>query len=379
MMPDRLSASPFDRPRTDASSHTDEAPQTLPAAPSPSPASHHPQFAGLQALARPRAQNVRARAEFEEPESAADAGGGKRSRFAVSSPRSAPPTREAVALQLLHGMRAASASRVQTTMLQNGPGWKQELESGKPLTVQNISASNLAALHAEFDTEPLKGYEQNFVRSVMDTPLFITHATPSGANVMKPDGSVSLFSRKKLQERGLSFAEKNTTDADISRLANDDHVFFSLEAGGSPQKDSSRFGDRLLRFSFDQQKITDHATLHLVDPLSATLPPIRPRFDAIDDYDDEEMSDEVLDNLECRSYAPADALFHGQDMKIGLALSVVQACRDSGMPEDMARDLLEGEDVNRLVNGLFRPTVMVPRHFFDTPVDEARITHEQPW
>ena len=378
MLPDRLSASPLERPRSDASSHTDAAPQTLPAAQSPSLKPPHPQFAGLPAFDRPRSPNVRTRAQFEESQNAPDASTTKRLRVAGSSSRSAPPTREAVALQLLHGMRAATATRVQTAMLQNGPGWDSELEPGRPLTVQNISASNLAALHAEFDAEPLKGYEQEFVHSLMDTPLFITHATPSGANVMKPDGSVSLFSRKKLQERGFGFAEKNTTEADISRLANDDHVFFSLEAGDSPQKDSSRFGDRLLRFRFDQSKITDHATLHLVDPLSATLPPIRPRFDAIDEYEDEEMSEEVLDNLDSRSYAASDALFHGRDMKIGLALSIVQACRESGMPADMAQDLLD-EDANRLINGLFRPTVMVPRHFFDTPVDEARIRHEQPW
>lgn len=155
-------------------------------------------------------------------------------------------------------------------------------------------------------------------------------------------------------------------------LANHDNVFFSLEAGERHQKLQSRFGARLLRFSFDQPRVQQIATLHLVDPLSAIPPRIEGRFDAIDNHQDPEAAAVTIQSLDDREYVPANALFHAEDMKPGLALSIISTCRDH-MPSAMAEKLLSSTNINDLVNGLFRPTVMVPRHFIDKPVDDVRI------
>lgn len=274
--------------------------------------------------------------------------------------------------KLISGLRSKTADNVQASMLKNGPKWYWELESGEDLTLKKLSAENIDALRSDVNAASLKDYEKAFIKSLIDEPLYITHAAPSDADIKRPDGTVSLFSRRKLEERQIEFNTENTTDHDIAMLANDDHVFFSLEAGDQPQKDSSRFGDKLVRFKFDQPKILSHATLHLVDPLTAVPPSVGSRFDAIEDHMDEEEAADAIDKLESRAFTPGEATFHGRHMKIGLALSIIQTCRNS-MPDDMSRELLEGESVNRVMNGLFRPTVMVPRHFFDKPVDESDI------
>lgn len=274
--------------------------------------------------------------------------------------------------RLTTGLRSKTADKVQASMLRNGPKWYWELNSGEDLTIKRLSAENIGGLRNEVNSANLKHYEKDFIRSLIDEPLYITHAAPSSADIKRPDGTVSLFSRKKLEEKQIAFNAGNTTGHDIEMLANDDHVFFSLEAGDQPQKDSSRFGDKLMRFKFDQPKILNNATLHLVDPLTAIPPSVGSRFDAIEDYKNEEEAADAIEELESRAYTPGGATFHGAQMKIGLALSIIKVCRES-MPDDMSRKLLEGESVNRIINGLFRPTVMIPRHFFDKPVDESDI------
>jgi hypothetical protein len=155
-------------------------------------------------------------------------------------------------------------------------------------------------------------------------------------------------------------------------LANDDHVFFSLEAGDQPQKNGSRFGNKIYRFKFDQTTILQNATLHLVDPLTGIPPLAALRFDAIDYHENVDVADEVIKKLDSRSYTPSEATFHGPHMKLGLALSIIHICRES-MSETLRKEIFEVESVNNLINGLVRPTVMVPKHFFDRPIDEADI------
>ncbi len=68
-------------------------------------------------------------------------------------------------------------------------------------------------------------------------------------------------------------------------------------------------------------------------------------------------------------------MFHGRQMKAGLGLAIIKNCRDN-VPLAIGAKLLsvgKDEDTNYLLNGLFRPTVMVPRHFFGTPVDRASL------
>lgn len=269
-------------------------------------------------------------------------------------------------------MREATADRVQTLMLNEGPKWYTELESGAVPTARGISKENISALRTRL--APLAQHEAAFLDKFCQEKLYVTHATSSHADIDKPDGTVSLFSRKKLAERTMEFNEDNTEQQDIDNLKNDDNVFFSLEAGETPQKPQSRFGDRLLRFDFDQPRVQQHATLHLVDPLTGDLPMVEGRFPAIEEHHDADAAAAAIQglDLEREFIPPANGLFQAEDMKPGLALAIIDACRKN-MPSDMAKELLSSTKPNDLINGLFRPTVMVPRHFFDKPVDEAAI------
>lgn len=281
------------------------------------------------------------------------------------------------ATKLTEGIRSKTSDQVQDRMLAKGPKWEWELESGEPLTMKGLSAENMQTLRAQVNSQNLKGFERDFIKSVIDEPLYLTHATPADSNVQRLDGTVGLLSRQTLVQRRAQFRTENTSQRDIEMLSNDDHIFFSLEAGNQPQKDSSRFGDKMFRFKFDQPKILQNATLHLVDPLTA-IPPsaksrwAKSRFDAIDDHENEEVAAEVIGNLDSRVYGPCEATFHGPHMKLGLALSIIQLCREN-MPEKLSREILQGESVNNVINGLLRPTVMVPRSFFDKPTDQTDI------
>lgn len=101
------------------------------------------------------------------------------------------------------------------------------------------------------------------------------------STIDRPDGSVSLFSRAKLQERNIAFKEKHSTNVDISEVGGDDQVYFSLESGHEPQKGQSRFGDRMLRFELYHPAFVKTGVMTLVDLLVASPASADERFDAI--------------------------------------------------------------------------------------------------
>jgi len=283
-------------------------------------------------------------------------------------PRKGSNTKNAVGL--VQPMRAAIGNKIQNKMLMQGAEW--DLESGGPSTAQGISSNNISALRLAL--APLREYETKFIDHFLATRLFATHATRPGA-LDDQSGHVSIFSRAKLQERGIEFPETNTEAQDIEGYATDDHVFFSLEAGNEPQKPVSRFGQELLRFDFDHPAIQQTGILNLVDPATGLPPPALDRFPAIENHPDQFEKAHALENLSNAEYSPKESLFHGSHMKTGLGLAIIKNCRDN-VPDSIGKKLLStgtDEDTNKLLNGLFRPTIMVPRHFFGTPVDKASL------
>lgn len=274
--------------------------------------------------------------------------------------------------KIVNAIRKHTSDKIQTAMTKAGPAW--QWDSGQEITVKHLSKENIDRLRELCPAQSLSRIEKNFIETFMNEPLYLTHATPSDSNISRADGSVSLLSRKKLMERNIQFNQENTSQNDIDRIASDGHVFFSLEAGKQPQKTGSRFGDTLYRFEFDQNKILKHATLHLVDPLTGNPPTAANRFDVLEDMDEEDpdKSEGIVDSLDSRAYSASEAIFHGEHMRMGLAMSIIEVCRDS-MPEDVKNNLLQSESMDRIINGLFRPTVMVPGQFFGFPVDKTSI------
>lgn len=267
-------------------------------------------------------------------------------------------------------IRQGIGNAAQRKMLEKGPEW--ELGPNDPKSAAGISSANLSLLRRELT--PLRDYEKAFLGTFLATRLYATHATRPGA-LSNKDGSIALFSRQKLSERGIGFPPGNTEGQDIEDYASDDHVFFSLEAGDTPQKPSSRFGTELLRFNFEHEAIQKTGMLNLVDPATGLPPQAYDRFPAIESHREMNEKNEALENLSGLDYAPKQSLFHGHQMKPGLALAIIKNCREN-VSKSIGEKMLSpknDDDINTLLNGLFRPSIMVPRHFFGIPSDRAKI------
>lgn len=303
------------------------------------------------------------------------------SRFPLSHVRgpSARPARQsspqdaarklAAAQIIVDAFRATTANNVHRKMVHNGYEWHGNTgEDGAPLPLKELSNDNLGELRTALSETPLRSHEKKFIDDFLKTPMFITHATH--ANVIDPQGSAVLFSRQKMVERGMSFPSKNTSQDDIKGLGNDDNVFFSLEVGERPRKPSSRFGDSLLRFEFDRPDINQHALMFLSDPYNLPLAPEEGRFKTLDELPPEQRK-YICDTLENRYGDATGLVYHGKDMKIGLAFAIVRECRN--MSPEVSKKMLTREDPNALINSLFRPQIMVPRHFFGRPHDVTPI------
>jgi hypothetical protein len=181
-------------------------------------------------------------------------------------------------------------------------------------------------------------------------------------------GQAILFSRRKLVRDGVQFNEANTPTPDLSALATDDFVFFALEAGDEPQKMSSRFGDAMLRFAMEHPAFSQISWMNLVD---FAIPGNRHLEQWIPG-----LTEEEYESIRSSRRYGRDKMFFGEDMLNGLVLSIIKDCRDHIAKE--RRDIIlspeRGPSLNQLVNGLFRPQIMVPRQFFATPEDVVSIT-----
>ncbi|EHJ4094685.1 hypothetical protein [Escherichia fergusonii] len=77
------------------------------------------------------------------------------------------------------------------------------------------------------------------------------------------------------------------------------------------------------------------------------------------------MSEEAYNYLSERNIENKETMFIGKDIKTGLVMSLIKPFRN--IPDDDKEKLLSINTVdgmNKLTNGIFRPEIKVPRHFF---------------
>jgi hypothetical protein len=276
--------------------------------------------------------------------------------------RMIPQARDEAARLVTAAFRRRMAKEAYDHMIQDGRLWgnfRQERLTMRALSKQNISALR-RALH------PLTATEAHFYQQALRSRFVATHST--SAQVTDADGQAALFSRRRLVRDGAEFNQANTPPSDLSALATDDFVFFSLEAGDEPQKASSRFGDTMLRFGMEHPAFSEVSWMNLVDfaiPGTQHLEQWVPGLTA----------EEYESIYSSRRYG-RDKMFFGEDMINGLILSVIKDCRDHIDAErrDMLLSLERGPSLNRLINGLFRPQILVPRQFFGRPESVVPIT-----
>ncbi|WP_195848726.1 DUF4116 domain-containing protein [Providencia alcalifaciens] len=254
-------------------------------------------------------------------------------------------------------LRQVIANKSYNHMFQNGVMWSERAEGQTELgfrAMQKLSSENIRQLFCEL--APLVQEEIGFLDNLLQMPFTATHA--SDANIVNEKGILSLFSRKKLEERGIEFDKTHSEKTDINRLSNDDFVFFSLEPGFCVKKNSSRFGDSIFRVDFDSELSNKIVWGSLQEQLQNKTNVSCGRYlKGVSKEADNILSGKLITNEK--------SMFLGCDFKIGIGLSLIKLLRE--LPEKDKKMLLTFRsemELNQLINGIYRPEMKVPRHFF---------------
>lgn len=192
-----------------------------------------------------------------------------------------------------------------------------------------------------------------FLSRFMRTEFYATHAT-SAPDVIDARGNLILYSYRKLMSMGGRPQVHEKTHIDRAGLGNDDYVFFSLEAGKSLQKPASRFGNTIYRVRFCHFAFL-YADLLLVDqlmswPYSSLIKHFPSIYHAVDNR---------WQSLSLSSVHFIGGRFN--NVLLNLAKSILLIARE--LNETDKRELLAintDEDVNILMNSVFRPEIRVP-------------------
>ncbi|WP_137199719.1 hypothetical protein [Pseudomonas sp. CFBP13528] len=269
---------------------------------------------------------------------------------------------DVAARQIVKAFRGFISGKCRERMIHNGAIWKATAAGTEKSHIDDLSRSNLHTLRKELGG--LSAQESSFLQNFFKVPLYATHST--AAPVKRDDDSVALFSRQKLIDRHIIFNTENSPQEDIKLLGNDDFVFFALEAGSEPKKPSSRFGGTTYRFDFDATAFKESAWLSLVEMRFAKTPNLDRHIDGLNSTE--------YANLSKRTLQPFETVFSGGDMKAGIGLSLIRDLRKLSPTTNHRLLSCTGEvEINKLINGLYRPEIKVARHFFSNNYMEAAV------
>ena len=283
-----------------------------------------------------------------------------------------------------------------------------------PAVLKALSQHNLALLRSELqrvDTtggvgrqRPLEANEREFMAALTQANWHMTHATP--VSLKRPgQDAVTLASHWNLQTTARQFgptarpANQTANDKDVDQLGNGHYVFFALEVGETPMKNRSRFGDIMYRTPFDPASLGDHAMMMLNDPLAPNISltesylggsfdvpnmkksvghkdywnssglgqetgagaPPRERTARYPQMDRPLFSRGAVD-MSLRPDGVTDRFFFQASSALeAIGMAVVVSARK--LDDDALRnELLKPDEanLNRVVNSLFRPQIMVP-------------------
>ncbi|MBV4485628.1 hypothetical protein HU727_008520 [Pseudomonas sp. SWRI153] len=239
----------------------------------------------------------------------------------------------------------------------NGNAWQQLAPSTHGLDAfQKLSKENIRRLETRLEEDiDLGSADQLFLNPFSDSPFHIVHFSDQD---LRQDNVVELFSRKQLINHGVVFKTDNTAEGDLTHLATDDFVFFSLEAQQEPAKRSSRFGDKRYRTPLTTLHQSGQLESSLLQTLDIILPTSRPKSaphwvgDAFAYGRDFALRDNEDEDTQRRN-----AMFVGEDMVRGMGLNImIDVLTYSEVPVDTLVD----EPADRLMNSLYRPQVLVP-------------------
>ncbi|WP_340618137.1 hypothetical protein [Xenorhabdus entomophaga] len=238
------------------------------------------------------------------------------------------------------------------TMIEKGRKWHRNLHDDLRW--------NIEELRNEIQRNPLSDKEQQFANAFRSKKLFIVHAS-SAVLTNNPQKNLLICSRQYLEDKKMKFSTDNSTQDDVYELGNLDYVFFSLEVGDKLQKSRSRFGNNFYRIPYTKNNVAlRHSSMTLVDQL------------APESYDGKMikgLTSSTRDYLKRRNFMSCRVFFLGIDNCLdGLLYSIIIETRnlnEEKLKSDAEKILCARTDdeMNRVINGLFRPEVRVPRIF----------------
>lgn len=283
-----------------------------------------------------------------------------RNAGAPAAPRNLNAIQAGLARKTLDAFKSNVAGKAYRHMTDTGAMWKDHALTQGKASVVELSNRNVQRLEREL--QPLSEAEESFVQRLIGCQLFATHATD--AQVVQ-DGRATLFSSRKLEAKQIDFRRGHAAvmaldgakvEDDTDRFGHGDFVFFALEAGSLPKKANSRFGNTVHRFEFAQDSFKE-AWMSLGDMGNLHHTPDLRQYVRV--------AKEDSDRLKKRALGTLDHVFHGSQMRQGLALAIVRDCRTLSSPEDRARVLGSSSErqINNVINGFFRPEIKVPRQF----------------
>ncbi len=267
--------------------------------------------------------------------------------------------------------RERRAERINTEMVQKGSLWFDNFITNNSLLdyfsvlMPRLRFGTGISNFKDFSNEnyrillesigQLQHDESLFFNAFSTSDFYVAHATNS-QEVINDSNDLVLFSRRKLIESKIKFNTNNTTNDDITGLANDDNVFFSLEIGIPPQKmpiggHGSRFGKNIYKIPLTNQAFY-FSSLYLLDQLEMEIPDCRILG----------ISEEAKRILSVRKYTRKSICFYGGKSIPALALSIIAAARllsknDSSILLRARTD----KEKNDLIRYLFRVEIRVPR------------------
>jgi hypothetical protein len=269
---------------------------------------------------------------------------------------------------ITRAIREKGASKATVTMMERGYLWKnqQTLESINALPGENtfrsmksLSAQKLKNLKDEL--RPLTEEERGFLDRGMSMNYNATHFTNN--NLVSTDENTgqqvaTLFSRDKVEEKGTIPLEKgNGTAIDIIKLGNSNHVFFGIEPGDTPKKQSSKFGSNKLIVPLNHPAFQQTATVILNDKLNPQLTPKSLEKYGVKTQIAEDVLTDHSDDLK--------DIFVGKDIVPGLLMTAISDSRKIGREANQKMMAAQNEnDFNEILNGLYRPEIKVPNHLF---------------
>ncbi|WP_340618479.1 hypothetical protein [Xenorhabdus entomophaga] len=224
--------------------------------------------------------------------------------------------------------------------------------------------------------------ELNFEKVFKSKEFYIVHASDKNL-INKPDNlkrDLNIYSRLRLEEKGIPFSDNHTTITDMEDLGNNDYVFFSLEVGQTPKKIKSRFGNYFYRIRYSGGNLSlRYSSMTLfdqIDPVShlSKFPAERKRL-----LDYLKITDNSKQHLRARRLRRGTSFFSGALNSInGLLNSIIRDIRLLENESDRKKLLSarSDDDINMIVNALYRPEVRVPRMIGFVEGDYEMITPE---